>query len=195
MGRFLDWANADTGEPLLLKSGLAHLWFVTIHPFDDGNGRIARAIGDLFLARADGHSHRFYSLSAEVQRRRSAYYDVLERTQRGSLDVTEWLHWFLDTLGSATRAAQAGLEGVLFKARFWRHWSATPMNARQIKLLNRLLDGFDGKLTSGRWARMADCSSDTALRDISELIRHGVLVQTEGGGRSTGYVLAALSAA
>ena len=192
MQRFLAWANAETGEPVLLKSGLAHLWFVTIHPFDDGNGRIARAVGDLFLARADGHAHRFYSLSAEIQRRRADYYDVLERTQRGELDVTDWLRWFLDTLGSAVTAAQAGLEGVLFKARFWRRWSGTPINARQIKLLNRLLDGFDGKLTSGRWARMAGCSSDTALRDISELIRLGVLAQTEGGGRSTSYELAAL---
>ncbi|MDP3857491.1 MAG: Fic family protein [Stagnimonas sp.] len=190
MQRFLAWANADTGEPLLLKSGLAHLWFVTIHPFDDGNGRIARALGDLFLTRADGHAPRFYSLSAEIQRQRAAYYAVLERTQRGGLEVTEWLLWFLDTLGSAVLAAQQGLDAVLHKARFWRHWSGTPMNARQIKLLNRLLDGYEGKLTSGRWARMADCSSDTALRDISELMRMGVLQPMPGGGRSAGYELA-----
>ena len=193
MQRFLDWANAKTTEPALLKSGLAHLWFVTIHPFDDGNGRIARAVGDLFLARADGHAHRFYSLSAEIQRQRSAYYEVLEHTQRSELDVTDWLIWFLRTLQSALLAAQRGLDSVLFKARFWRRWSMTPMNARQIKLLNRLLDGFDGKLTSGRWARMADCSSDTALRDIADLVRLQVLQQTSGGGRSTGYELAPFS--
>lgn len=190
MQRFLAWANTEVGQPpLLVKSALAHLWFVTIHPFDDGNGRIARAIGDLFLTRADGHGHRFYSLSAEIQRRRSAYYEVLERTQRGSMDVTEWLLWFLDTLGSAVSAAQSGLEGVLLKARFWRQWSGTPLNARQIKLLNRLLDGFDGKLTSGRWARMAGCSSDTALRDIQDLLRLKILESDGGGGRSSGYVL------
>ncbi|MGN6479401.1 Fic family protein [Luteibacter sp.] len=190
MTRFLEWANADTGEPALIKAALAHLWFVTLHPFDDGNGRMARAVGDLFLTRADDSPQRFYSLSAEIQRRRSAYYDVLERTQKGSLEVDEWLTWFLATLRDAIAAAQVSLDGVLAKARFWRRWASTPMNPRQVKLVNRLLDGFEGKLTSGKWAAIAKSSTDTALRDINELIALGMLRRAEGGGRSTGYELA-----
>jgi Fic family protein len=190
MPRFLEWANADSGEPALLKAGLAHLWFVTVHPFEDGNGRIARALGDLFLARADDSPQRFYSLSAQIQRTRRDYYSVLERTQKGSLDVTAWLAWFLDTLHHAVTDANGALAGVLYKARFWQRWATTPMNARQIKLLNRLLDGFEGKLTTGKWASIARCSPDTALRDITELIAIGVLRRTPGGGRSTGYELA-----
>lgn len=192
MGRFLDWANADGGTPALIKAGLAHLWFVTIHPLDDGNGRIARAIGDLFLARADQGARRFYSLSAEIQRCRKDYYDVLERTQKGTLDVTEWLSWFLACLQRAINSANSSLDDILFKARFWRCWAGTPMNGRQIKLLNRLLDGFDGKLTSSKWAVIAKCSPDTALRDITELLALGVLIKTPGGGRSTGYELGPL---
>ncbi len=168
-GRFLEWVNADSGEPPLVKAGLAHLWFVTLHPFDDGNGRIARAIGDLLLARADGSPQRFYSLSAQIQRERKAYYDILERTQKRSMDVTEWLAWFLDTLHRAVDQAQHTLDAVLTKARFWQHWAATPLNERQVKLLNRLLDGFEGKLTSSKWAAIAKCSPDTALRDINDL--------------------------
>jgi Fic family protein len=187
MARFLEWANADSGEPALIKAGLAHLWLVTLHPFDDGNGRIARAVGDLFLARADASPQRFYSLSAQIQRERQSYYDVLERTQKGALDVTEWLAWFLAALQRALDSAQTALDGVLFKARCWRRWSGEPMNERQIKLLNRLLDGFEGKLTSGKWAAIAKCSPDTALRDISDLLARGVLRRTPGGGRSTGY--------
>lgn len=190
MTRFLDWANADGDEPALLKAGLAHLWFVTVHPFEDGNGRIARALGDLFLARADGSPQRFYSLSAQIQRTRRDYYSVLERTQKGSLDVTAWLAWFLDTLHHAIADASGALAGVLYKARFWHRWATTPMNARQVTLLNRLLDGFEGKLTSSKWATIAKCSPDTALRDITELIAIGVLRRTPGGGRSTGYELA-----
>ncbi|WP_068634625.1 Fic family protein [Thauera butanivorans] len=189
MARFLVWANGGSGEPALVKAGLAHLWFVTLHPFDDGNGRIGRAIGDLFLARADTSPQRFYSLSAQIQRSRRDYYDVLERTQKGDLDVTEWLSWFLDALQHAVDDAQAALDAVFFKARFWLRWSHTPMNARQVKLLNRLLDGFDGKLTSRKWAAIAKCSPDTALRDINELIAHGVLRKTPDGGRSTAYEL------
>lgn len=194
MQRFLAWTADDTGEPALLKAGLAHLWFVTVHPFDDGNGRIARAVGDLFLARADGGVQRFYSLSAQIRRQRRGYYDILERTQKGSLDVTAWLAWFLDALQQALDSAQASLDGVLFKARFWRRWGDTPMNVRQVKLLNRLLDGFEGRLTSGKWAAIAKCSADTALRDIGELVAAGVLQRTPGGGRSTGYALAPLAA-
>lgn len=191
--RFLDWVNAASAEPPLLKAGLGHLWFVTLHPFDDGNGRIARAIGDLLLARADGSPQRFYSLSAQIQRQRKDYYDILERTQKRSMDVTEWLAWFLDVLHRAVDQAQHTLDAVLTKARFWRNWAATPLNERQVKLLNRLLDGFDGKLTSSRWATIAKCSPDTALRDINDLLARGVLRKSSAGGRSTSYELNDLS--
>lgn len=188
-GRFLDWLNSTSNEPPLLKAGLGHLWFVTLHPFDDGNGRIARAIGDLLLARADGSPQRFYSLSAQIQRERKAYYDILERTQKRSLDVTEWLAWFLDTLHRAVDQAQHTLDAVLTKARFWQRWATTPLNERQVKLLNKLLDGFEGKLTSSKWAAIAKCSPDTALRDINDLLTRGVLRKSDAGGRSTSYEL------
>ena len=187
---FLAWANASTAEPALIKAGLAHLWFVTLHPFEDGNGRIARAVGDLFLARADGSPQRFYSLSAQIQRERKAYYGILEHTQKGTLDVTEWLAWFLGVLLRAVDSTQHTLDAVLVKARFWQRWAGTPLNKRQVKLLNRLLDGFEGKLTSRKWAAIAECSPDTALRDISELLAQGVLRKMAGGGRSTAYELA-----
>ena len=191
-GRFLDWANRASSEPPLIKAGIAHLWLVTLHPFDDGNGRIARALGDLFLARADGSPQRFYSLSAQIQRERHAYYDVLERTQKQSLDVTDWLAWFLAALHRAVDQAQHTLDAVLVKARFWHQWATIPLNERQVNLLNRLLDGFDGKLTSGKWAVIAKCSADTALRDINDLLARGVLRKLEGGGRSTSYALRGL---
>lgn len=187
--RFLDWLNAPSSEPQLIKAGLGHLWFVTLHPFDDGNGRIGRAIGDLLLARADDSPQRFYSLSAQIQRERKAYYDILERTQKRSMDVTEWLVWFLDTLHRAVDQAQHTLDAVLIKTRFWQHWATAPLNERQVKLLNRLLDGFDGRITSSKWAAIAKCSPDTALRDINDLLARGVLRKTDSGGRSTGYVL------
>ena len=187
--RFLDWLNGATSEPPLLKAGLGHLWFVTLHPFDDGNGRIARAIGDLLLARADGSPQRFYSLSAQIQRERKVYYDILERTQKGTLDVTEWLAWFLDTLHRAVDQAQHTLDAVLTKARFWHRWATKPLNERQVKLLNNLLDGFKGKLTSSKWATIAKCSPDTALRDINDLLGRGVLRKLDAGGRSTSYEL------
>jgi Fic family protein len=187
--RFLDWVNADTAEPPLLKAGLAHLWFVTLHPLDDGNGRIARAVGDLLLARADGSPQRFYSLSAQLQRERRAYYEILERSQKGTLDVTEWLAWFLASLQNAVDRAQHTLDVVLVKSRFWQRWATNSLNQRQVKLLNRLLDGFEGKLTSSKWAAIAKCSPDTALRDINELILLGALRKTAGGGRSTAYEL------
>lgn len=209
--RFLDWLNGTSNEPPLLKAGLGHLWFVTLHPFDDGNGRIARAIGDLLLARADGSPQRFYSLSAQIQRERNAYYDILERTQKNlpganfrgspeggrhrdvpdnrSMDVTEWLAWFLDTLHRAVDQAQHTLDAVLTKARFWQRWATTPLNERQVKLLNKLLDGFEGKLTSSKWAAIAKCSPDTALRDINDLLMRGVLRKSNAGGRSTSYEL------
>jgi Fic family protein len=187
--RFLHWLNAASNEPPLLQAGLGHLWFVTLHPFDDGNGRIARAIGDLLLARADGSPQRFYSLSAQIQRERKAYYDILERTQKRSMDVTEWLGWFLDTLHRAVDQAQHTLDAVLTKARFWQRWATTPLNERQVKLLNKLLDGFEGKLTSSKWASIAKCSPDTALRDINDLLTRGVLRKSDAGGRSTSYEL------
>ena len=187
MATFLNWANAETAEPLILKAALAHLWFITLHPFDDGNGRIARAVGDLFLARADGSPQRFYSLSAQIQRERKGYYEVLESTQKGSLDVTDWLLWFVATLHHAIDSAQNSLDAVLAKTHFWQRWAGEPLNHRQKKLLNRLLDGFDGKLTSSKWAVIANCSPDTALRDISELLTLGMLKKSTSGGRSTSY--------
>lgn len=187
--RFFAWANNVANEPPLIKAGLAHLWLVTLHPFDDGNGRIARAVGDLFLARADGGHQRFYSLSAQIQRERRAYYDILERTQKQSLDVTEWLAWFLNTLHRAVDQAHHTLDAVLTKTRFWQRWATTPLNARQVKLVNRLLDGFEGKLTSSKWAAIAKCSPDTALRDITDLLARGVLRKSDAGGRSTSYDL------
>ncbi len=189
MVSFLDWLNTDSKVPPLLNAGLGHLWFVTLHPFDDGNGRIARAVGDLLLARADGTPQRFYSLSAQIQRDRKAYYEILERTQKGDMDVTDWLIWFLESLQCALDQAHQTLDAVLTKARFWQRWAATPLNERQAKVLNRLLDGFDGKLTSSKWAAISKCSADTALRDINELLARGVLRKTAGGGRSTGYEL------
>lgn len=190
--RLLAWLDSASNEPPLLKAGLGHLWFVTLHPFDDGNGRIARAIGDLLLARADGSPQRFYSLSAQIQRERKAYYDILERTQKQSMDVTDWLAWFLEALHRAVDQAQHTLDAVLSKARFWQHWAATPLNERQVRLLNGLLDGFEGKLTSSKWAAIARCSPDTALRDISDLLARGVLRRSNAGGRSTSYELSDL---
>ena len=189
MARFLDWLNADSDVLPLLRAGLGHLWFITLHPFDDGNGRIARAVGDLLLARADHSPQRFYSLSAQIQRDRKAYYEILERTQKGDMDVTDWLVWFLESLQRALDQTHQTLDAVLTKARFWQRWAATPLNERQVKVLNRLLDGFDGKLTSSKWAAISKCSADTALRDINELLARGVLRKTAGGGRSTGYEL------
>lgn len=189
---FFNWANSSSKEPALIKAGLAHLWLVTLHPFDDGNGRIARAVGDLFLARADGVNgslQRFYSLSAQIQREREAYYDILERTQKTSLDVTEWLGWFLATLHRAVGQAQLTLDAVLLKTRFWQRWATSSLNARQVKVINRMLDGFDGKLTSSKWAAIAKCSPDTALRDITDLLTRGVLRKATAGGRSASYAL------
>ena len=190
MERFLEWLNAPAQtEPELIRAGLGHLWFVTLHPLDDGNGRIARAIGDLLLARADGSPQRFYSLSAQIQRERKAYYDILERTQKGGLDVTEWLLWFLQMLGESLDVAHRALDSVLEKAHFWQHISGVALNQRQVKVINRLLDGFEGKLTSSKWAAIAKSSADTALRDINELVELGILQRSGAGGRSTSYDL------
>jgi Fic family protein len=189
---FLNWFNVDQYDDPVIKAGLAHLWFVTIHPFEDGNGRIARAVGDMALARAEQSTQRYYSLSAQIQRERNDYYDRLEATQKGDMDVTGWLEWFLACLLRAVQGAEETLAQVLAKARFWQHWAGMPMNDRQIKLLNKLLDGFDGKLTSSKWAAIGKCSQDTALRDITELVERGVLTKSAASGRSTSYELAPL---
>ena len=189
MARFLEWFEQSTEGDRLVHAGLAHLWFVTLHPFDDGNGRIARAVGDMALARADRSAQRFYSLSAQIQRERKDYYDMLERTQKGSMDVTPWLAWFLGCLLRAVEGANASLSAVLARSRVWQRWAELPLNERQIKLLNRLLEGFEGKLTSSKWAAIAKCSADTALRDIGDLVARGVLKKSESGGRSTSYEL------
>jgi len=186
---FLKWFEGKDDLDAVLKAGVAHLWFVTLHPFDDGNGRIARAIADLTLARSEQSSQRFYSLSAQIRLERKAYYDLLEQTQKGGLDVTPWLEWFLECLGRAIDSAEETLGDVLDKARFWQTHGTASFNDRQRLLLNRLLDGFEGKLTSSKWAKLAKCSQDTALRDILEMVERGILVRDAGGGRSTSYSL------
>jgi Fic family protein len=190
---FLLWFNVDQRADPVIKAGLAHLWFVTIHPFEDGNGRIGRAVGDMALARAEHSAQRFYSLSAQVQRERNDYYEMLERTQKGTLDVTDWLKWFLGCLLRAIHGAEETLAAVLIKASFWQRWAGKPMNQRQVKLINKVLDGFEGKLTSCTWAAIAKCSQDTALRDITDLLDRGVLIKSSSGGRSTSYELMPLA--
>ena len=189
MNRFINWYNENTHLDKVLKAAIAHLWFVTIHPFDDGNGRIARAIMDMQLARADASVQRFYSMSAQIRKERSAYYDILERTQKGSLNITSWLNWFLQCLGRALEATEETLEGVLQKARFWEKNATTIFNERQQLMLNKLLDGFEGKLNTSKWAKITKSSQDTALRDILDLINKGILKKEVGGGRSTSYLL------
>jgi Fic family protein len=187
---FLDWFNGNDDTDPVLKAALAHLWFVTIHPFDDGNGRIARAIADMSLARSEDSPQRFYSMSAQIRLERNAYYDMLESTQKGDLDVTPWMEWFLGCLDRAFDGAEKTLAIVFRKAEFWKRHSATPFNERQHDIVNRLLDGFDGNLTSSKWATIEKCSADTALRDITDLLQRGLLRKNEGGGRSTSYSLA-----
>jgi Fic family protein len=188
--RFLAWFNGNEEHDWVVKAGIAHLWFVTIHPFDDGNGRIARAITDMALARSEGSSQRFYSMSAQIRQERAAYYDVLEQTQKGGMDITPWMAWFLDCLARAIEGAQGVLGTVLFKARFWGSVGDSDLNERQRLVLNRLLEGFEGKLTTSKWAKLAHCSHDTALRDIASLVQGGILVLNPEGGRSTSYALA-----
>lgn len=189
MRTFLRWVNDDRRDPPLIKAGLAHLWFVSIHPFDDGNGRIGRAVGDMLLARADGSEQRFYSLSGEIERDRKGYYNHLECAQKGTLDATEWLGWFLRTLHHSVERAHTTLDAVLAKARFWQRMAGEPVNLRQRKLINLLFDGFHGNLTNKKWASIAKCSPDTALRDITDLIERGILRKLDAGGRSTSYAL------
>jgi Fic family protein len=191
MTAFLKWFNGKTTMDPVLRAALAHLWFVTIHPFDDGNGRIARAIADMALARSEGGAQRFYSMSAQIRLERKAYYAMLEQTQKGALDVTPWLEWFLDCLDRAFDGAEKTLAAVLGKARFWQAHANSSFNARQRGMINRLLDGFVGKLSSSKWAKIAKCSQDTALRDIDDLVKRGVLAKERAGGRSTSYVIVA----
>jgi Fic family protein len=189
MRAFLAWLNGKETPDPILKAGIAHLWFVTIHPFDDGNGRIARAIADMALARSEHSAQRFYSMSAQIRAERKAYYEILENTQKGDLDITPWLAWFLDCLRRAIGGAETILANVLAKADFWKAHAAEPLNERQRKILNRVLDGFEGKLTSSKWAALGKCSQDTASRDIDDLVNRKILVRQPGGGRSTSYAL------
>lgn len=189
MKKFLDWFNAGRKIDPVLKAAIAHLWFVTIHPFSDGNGRMARAITDMQLARSDNSRQRFYSMSTQIRKDRNAYYDILEKTQKGTLDITAWLEWFLTCLAKAIDATEETLSIVIKKAKFWEKYSTAHLNSRQKLMLNKLLDGFEGKLTSSKWAKIAKCSSDTAIRDINELLQSGILLKEAAGGRSTSYVL------
>jgi Fic family protein len=190
MKAFLDWFETNDDTDPVLRAAIAHLWFVTIHPFDDGNGRIARAIADMALTRSDRSSQRFYSMSAQIRQERNAYYDMLEATQRGDLDITPWLEWFFACLDRALDGAESTLADVFRKAEFWKKHAGAAFNDRQRNMLNRLLDGFEGKLTTSKYAAIEKTSSDTALRDITDLVERGILSKDEGGGRSTSYSLA-----
>lgn len=189
MHAFIAWFDGPETTDPVLKAAIAHLWFVTIHPFDDGNGRIARAIADMALARSENSPQRFYSMSAQIRAERKAYYDILEATQKGDLDITGWLEWFLGCLDRAFDSAETILAAVLNKAHFWELRSSEPFNDRQRKVLNHLLDGFEGKLTSSKWAALAKTSQDSASRDIEDLVKRGVLSKDPAGGRSTSYSL------
>jgi len=189
MDIFLNWFENKNELDLVLKAAIAHLWFVTIHPFDDGNGRISRAITDMLLARSDKSVQRFYSMSAQVRVERKEYYNILEKTQKGNLDITEWILWFLNCLTNAINSTEEILSKVFYKAEFWKLHSTTMLNERQHKMINKLLDGFNGKLTSSKWGKINKCSQDTALRDIQDLIQKDILQKESSGGRSTNYEL------
>ncbi|MCE9582142.1 MAG: Fic family protein [Planctomycetes bacterium] len=192
MRRFIEWFNAPLATDPVIKAGVAHFWFLTIHPFEDGNGRIARAVADMSLARADATTQRFYSMSTQIEAERMEYYRRLERSQRGGLDVTAWLEWFLACMGRAIDSAEASLAATLRKADLWLRINRRPVSERQRGVINRLMDGFRGGLTSTRYARLAKCSHDTALRDVHELLGRRILLRNEGGGRSTSYRLGTL---
>ena len=194
MTRFLDWFNGNATLDLVVKAAVAHLWFVTIHPFDDGNGRITRALTDMLLAKSDKSNQRFYSMSAQIRNERKQYYEMLEKTQKGNLDITDWIVWFLTCLTNALKSTGLVLTKVLFKADFWQKHTDTLINERQRKLLNKVMDGFDGKLTSSKWAKIAKCSKDSAVRDINDLINKGILQKEASGGRSTNYELIGMPA-
>ena len=192
MSRFLSWFNDHQTIDPVFKAALAHFWFVTIHPFEDGNGRIARAIADMSLARADASEERFYSMSSQIELERKSYYDNLKQQQSGDLDVTEWLTWFLDCLDRAIESANDTLASVLYKAKLWEKINQRPVNDRQQLIINRLLNGFKGHMNTSKYARLAKCSTDTALRDMQELLGRGILIKNPGGGRSTSYRLATI---
>lgn len=187
---FLHWFNGKPKEDLLIMAAIAHLWFITLHPFDDGNGRIARCIADIMLAQSDKQHNRYYSMSTQIQRERKHYYDILETTQKGTLDITAWLLWFLNCLDRAIINADDALKFILNKAKFWEINNNQQLNHRQIKTVNLLFDGFSGKLTSSKWAKLNKCSQDTATRDIQDLINKKIMIKSEEGGRSTNYILA-----
>lgn len=187
MDKFLRWFEKPNDLHPLFGAGLAHLWFLTVHPFDDGNGRIARAIADMALARSEQSSQRFYSMSSQICRERNDYYRILEWTQKGTMNITQWMEWFLGCLLRSIRLSRETLDHVLTKAKYWSRFATEPLNQRQIKVLNRLFDGFEGKLTSSKWAKIAKCSHDTATRDINDLIQRGGLRKNPAGGRSTSY--------
>lgn len=190
--RFLNWINQEQSLDPFLKAAIAHLWFLTLHPFEDGNGRIARAIADMQLAKADSSRQRFYSLSAQIQQHRSSYYEMLEDTQKGLCNLTAWLSWFLQMIIEAIKSSHKTLDKVLVKNRYWQAWKNVELNERQRKVLNRLLDNFEGHLTNQKWASLTKVSRDTALRDINDLVEKGILQRTEKGGRSVAYVISPL---
>ncbi len=192
MRGFIDGFNGDAPADAVVKAALAHLWFVTVHPFDDGNGRIARTLADMCLARSEGSSQRFYSMSAQIRQERDDYYRILDQTQSATMDVTPWMEWFLGCLTRAIEGAQVTLAGVMAKARFWEKLRDVPLNERQRLVINRLLDGFEGNLTTSKWAALTKTSQDSALRDIQQLLERRVLVRNPAGGRSTSYSLAAI---
>ena len=189
MQAFLDWFNRRDEPEGLLRAGLAHLWFVTIHPFEDGNGRVARAVADQALAQSEDSEQRFYSMSNQIRKERSDYYDTLEHSQKGALDVTGWLVWFIDCLSRAIDGAEAACANVLRKADFWQRCAREPLTKRQKTVLNRFLDGFEGKLTAKKWAAIGKCSIPTAQRDINELVDRGILRRNPGGSKNTSYDL------
>lgn len=189
MNSFLNWLNSAPDTDAVIKAGVGHLWFVTVHPFEDGNGRIARVIADMLLARAEESDRRFYSMSSQIRTDRKKYYAVLEKTQKGNLDITHWLEWFLDCLESALKKAEEVLSAVLYRSSFWNMNISVQFNPRQRLMLNRLLEGFTGKLTTAKWAKITGSSADTALRDIQDLIEKGILLRDSPGGRSTSYTL------
>jgi len=186
---FFDWFNLEQNTDLVLKSAIAHLWFVTLHPFEDGIGRISRALSDILLARSDEQSYRFYSMSTQIRKERNSYYDILENTQKSGLDITNWLEWFLNCLLHSIENSEKLLEKIIFKHLFWIKHTRVNLNDRQRKILNMLMDDFDGVLNTTKWAKIGKCSQDTALRDIQDLIEKGILVKSEQGGRSTNYEL------
>jgi Fic family protein len=189
MDNFLNWFTENNKIDLVLKAAITHLWFVTIHPFDDGNGRITRALTDMLLAQADKSNQRFYSMSAQIRIERKKYYEILEKTQKGDLNITNWIQWFLQCLINSLHSTDDVLVKVLFKGKFWQIHSKTILNERQKKLINKLLEGIDGKLKSSKWSKIAKCSKDTAIRDINDLIEKEILRKEEAGGRSTNYEL------